>query len=48
MDEVNTPTEQPDAAAPRNRRTAGGREAKRAARAARSGGAARRLLERFK
>ena len=37
MDDLITPTEQHDAAAPRNRRTAGGREAKRAARAARSG-----------
>ena len=36
MDAVTTPTEQADAA-PRNRRTAGGREAKRAARAGRSG-----------
>ena len=38
MDEVITPTDSPtEAAAPRNRRTAGGREAKRAARSARTG-----------
>ena len=37
MDEVITPAATPEAAAPRNRRTAGGREAKRAARSARSG-----------
>ena len=37
MDEVITPTATPEAAAPRNRRTAGGREAKRAARSARTG-----------
>ena len=37
MDEVTQTTAAPEATAPRNRRTAGGREAKRAARSARSG-----------